>query len=343
MDSDTLTFAQPQWFIAILVLVALVIFRQVATARSAKLLDQLVASRLKAQLLGSLNPGRRMWKFWCFVLGLLGVIVALARPQFGYQEAQTTRKGLDVMFAMDTSRSMLAEDIQPNRMDRAKFAVLDLLEILEGDRIGLIGFAGDSFLQCPLTTDYAAFRRILDEVDTNLLPTGGTNIANAIREALKGFMKSESDNRALVLITDGEELDQDAVAEARKAYDDVGIRIFTMGFGTPDGTKITITENGRKSFVVDQTGQPVISRLNEALLEEIASAAGGFYGRFDGTPSLQRLASDGFGSMTREDIDAREQRRAHEYYQWPLSVGLFLLLIGSAIHETPKKRQVAFA
>ena len=338
MNDDRLLFAHPQWFFACLLLVLVAITRYVSQSRSTKLLDHMVASRLKTQLLAALHPIRRELKFWLFILGLLGVIVALARPQKGFQDTSTTRKGLDVMFALDTSRSMLAEDIQPNRLDRAKFAILDLMEILEGDRIGLVAFAGEAFVQCPLTTDYNAFRRILDEVDTALLPTGGTNIASAIDDALKSFMKSESDNRALILITDGEELDAEATPKAREAHDQQGIRIFTLGFGTPDGTQIRITEDGRTSAVVDQDGNPVVTKLQEELLRTIADAGGGFYSRFEGSETLRRLVTDGFSMMTRQDIDTREQRRAIEHYQWPLSIGIIFLLASLFVHETPRTR-----
>ncbi len=339
MDDDQLTFAEPIWFAALAILVGVILFRVITTRRSTQLLNQLVASRLKEQLLGSVHRGRRATKFWFYIAGLALVIVALARPQMGFQETTATRRGLDVMFAIDTSRSMLAEDIQPNRLDRAKFAILDLLEFLKGDRIGLVGFAGDAYIQCPLTTDYTAFRRILDEVDTNLLPTPGTNIANAVNESLEGFTKSESDNRALILITDGEELDEEAVPIAKKAYEDQGVRVFTLGFGTPSGSQIRYTDDkGQQVVVVDQSRKPVVTKLEEGVLKEVASAAGGFYQRFEGTDSLQRLVSEGLGSMTREDIDSRERRRAIERYQWPLGAGLALLFIGLAIHESPRRR-----
>lgn len=333
---DELIFAQPAWFFASLLLVAVIAIRYVSQSRSHKLIDHLVASRLKAQLLGSLHPIRRELKFWLFIVGLVGVIGAMARPQLGFQDTSTTRKGLDVMFALDTSRSMLAEDVQPNRLDRAKFAILDLMEILEGDRIGLVAFAGGAFLQCPLTTDYAAFRRILEEADTQIIPTGGTNIAGAIKESLKGFMKSESDNRALVLITDGEELDAEAVPAAREAFDTQGVRIFTLGFGTPEGTEIRVTENGQSKVVVDPDGNPVVTKLEEGLLESVADAANGFYSRFEGTPTLRRLVTDGFSRMTREDIDTREQRVPIEHYHWPLSIGLIFMVASLLIHETPR-------
>lgn len=338
MNDDKLLFANPGWFLASLLLALVIAVRYLSQARSAKLIDHMVASRLKDQLLAALHPLRRELKFWLFIIGLLGIIIALARPQKGFQDTSTTRKGLDVVFALDTSRSMLAEDIQPNRLERAKFAVLDLMEILEGDRIGLVAFAGDAFVQCPLTTDYNAFRRILEEADTTLIPTGGTNIAGAIKESLKSFMKSESDNRALVLITDGEELDAEAIPMAREAYDTQGVRIFTMGFGTPEGTQIRITQDGRSSTLVDPDGRAVVSKLQESLLENVADAAGGFYSRFEGTSTLRKLVTDGFSMMTRQDIDTREQRRAIDHFQWPLGIGLVFLLASLAIHETPKRK-----
>ena len=337
MENDSLAFAQPFWFLGLLVLLVVLIIRQCSVAKSHRLLDQLVASRLKDQLIGSLHPLRRLLKFCCLIIGLAGVIVALARPQWGIEDAQSARKGLDVIFALDTSRSMLAEDIEPNRLVRARYAILDLMEILDGDRVGMVAFAGDAYLQCPLTTDYAAFKRILDEADTSILPTGGTNIANAIDEAIKGFSKSESGNRALILITDGEEHDAEALPKAREAYDDNDIRIFTMGFGTPEGTKITITQQGRTGVVQDQNGKPVISKLQENILKEVAEEGGGFYQRFVGSETLQRLAREGLASMTRADIDSRKNRRPIERYQWPLGLGLLFLFAGAAIHESKRK------
>lgn len=337
MTDDRLLFAQPLWFLALVLVLAVIVIRYVTQVQARDRINHLVAGRLKDQLLGSVHQARREVKFWLFIIGILALIVALARPQKGFQEVSTTRKGLDVIFALDTSRSMLAEDIQPNRLDRAKFAILDLMEILEGDRIGLVGFAGDAFLQCPLTTDYAAFSRILDEADTELLPTGGTNIAAAIKTALKGFTKSESDNRALVLITDGEELDAEAVPQAREAYEEQGVRIFTLGFGTPEGTQIEVTIDGRKTTVTDPDGQPVISRLQEMLLKDIADTAGGLYQRFEGRRTLQQLVTQGFATMTREDIDTREQRQPIEHYQWPLGFALLFLIFSLIVHETPRK------
>ena len=336
--AESLVFAHPLWFCAISVVIAVIVLRYLSQARSTKLLGQLVALRLKRQLLGSLYPLRRELKFWLFVIGVLCLIAALARPQLGFERSPTTRRGLDVIFALDTSRSMLAEDIQPNRLDRAKFAILDLMEVLQGDRIGLVVFAGDAFLQCPLTTDYEACKRILEEVDTDLLPTGGTDIANAIEQALKGFMSSETDNRALVLITDGEQLDPGAVPAARKAFDTEGVRIFTLGFGTPEGTQIHITERGRRQVVLDPDGNPVITRLQAKILQDVAAAAGGSYNQFHGTETLERLVTEGFASMTRQHIATREQRRPVEHYYWPLSIGLMFLLASLLVHETPRRR-----
>src|SRR4030095_7657033 len=190
------------------------------------------------------------------------VLISLARPRWGYAYDEVKRKGLDIILAVDTSRSMLSNDVQPNRLERVKLATHDLITQLRGDRIGLIAFAGRAFVQAPLTIDYDAAIESINDLDTKTIPEGGSNISEAIALATQTFGKSAMGNRALVIFTDGEELSGDAVNEAKKAAD-AGVKIFTIGVGTPQGSLIPVTgDDGQTSFVKDSSGQVVKSKLD---------------------------------------------------------------------------------
>ncbi len=173
------------------------------------------------------------------LLGFALAITALAKPQWGYTYEDVKRKGLDLIFAVDTSRSMLSNDVPPSRLQRVKLATQDLLHQLQGDRVGLIAFAGRAFLQAPLTIDYSAAVESINDLDTNTIPEGGSNISAAIDLAVQTFGKSAIGNRALIIFTDGEELSGDAMKTAKAAADG-GVRIFTVGVGTPEGSLIPI-------------------------------------------------------------------------------------------------------
>src|SRR6266436_3708921 len=202
-------------------------------------------------------------RFALQLLGLIFAIVALAQPRWGYTFQNVQRKGLDLLIAVDTSRSMLSNDVQPNRLERVKLAAQDLIEESQGDRIGLIAFAGRAFVQAPLTIDYDAVIESINGLDTKTIPEGGTNISEAIALATRTFGKSATGNRALILFTDGEELTGDAVKAAKDAAD-AGVRIFTIGVGTPEGSLIPVNDdNGNTSFVKDSRGQVVKSKLDE--------------------------------------------------------------------------------
>ena len=195
------------------------------------------------------------------------------QPRWGYAYEDVKRRGLDLVFAVDTSRSMLSNDVSPNRLARVKLATQDLINDLTGDRIGLIAFAGRAFLQAPLTIDYDAAVESINDLDTKTIPEGGTNISEAIALAVQTFGKTATGNRALIIFTDGEELSGNAVKEAKTAAD-AGIRIFTVGVGTAQGSLIPIESENGSAFVKDAKGQVVKSRLDENRLREIAQATG---------------------------------------------------------------------
>jgi len=225
-------FGAPIWFWALLVIPVLALLFARAEQRGIARLREFVSPRLLPQLAATVNRSRRVFRFALLMLGLALAIVSLARPQWGYIYEDVKRKGLDLLFAVDTSRSMLSNDVQPNRLERVKLAAQDLVNQLQGDRVGLIAFAGRAFLQAPLTIDYEAEVESINDLDTKTIPEGGTNISEAINLALNTFGKSAAGNRALIIFTDGEELSGDAAKVAKTAAE-AGMRIFTVGVGTP--------------------------------------------------------------------------------------------------------------
>ena len=230
-----MTFGAPQWLWGLLLIPILIALFIRAEHRGLRRLQEFVSARLLPQLAGTVNRPRRMVRFGLQLLGLSLALVSLAQPRWGYTFQDVKRKGLDLLIAVDTSRSMLSNDVQPDRLERVKLATQDLINELQGDRVGLIAFAGRAFLQAPLTIDYEAVMESINDLDTKTIPEGGTNISSAIDLATQSFGKSAAGNRALIIFTDGEELSGDAVKTAKAAADQ-GVRIFTVGVGTPQGS-----------------------------------------------------------------------------------------------------------
>jgi len=326
-------FAQPVflWGLAAVPLSAVLIFHAERKRREA--LDRLIAARLQPRLAGNVSRARRRWGFVLLVLGLALALVALARPQMGFSWEERKQSGRDIIIAVDTSRSMLANDLLPDRLTRAKLAAQDLLTELEGDRVGLIAFAGSTFLQAPLTADFSAVRESLQELDTEIIPRGGTNLSEAIKAAVDAFGKGESEHRALIIFSDGEELEEDAIAIARANKD--RFRIFTVGLGSPDGSLIPIpAKGGGTEFLKDEQGQYVKSRLDEKRMREVAEAAGGFYTLLrNGPAEMHQIVRDGLGNMKERETDAHFSKQPIERYQWPLAAAIVAIVTALLLGE----------
>src|SRR5438105_3742041 len=332
-------FAAPVWLWALLVIPFLALLFARAEQRGIARLREFVSPRLLPQLAATVNRSRRVLRFGVLMLGVALAIVSLARPQVGYIYQDVKRKGLDLLFAIDTSRSMLSNDVQPNRLERVKLATQDLVNQLQGDRAGLIAFAGRAFLQAPLTIDYEAEVESINDLDTKTIPEGGTNISEAINLAVQTFGKSAAGNRALIIFTDGEELIGDAV-KAAKAATEAGVKIFTVGVGTPQGSLIPVNgDDGGTAFVKDSAGQVVKSKLNEKRLREIAEATGGFYLHLEtGPQTMAQLYSQGLANMKAAEIDARLSRTPIERYEWPLAAAILALTMSILIAERKRVR-----
>jgi Ca-activated chloride channel homolog len=338
-----MSFGAPQWLWGLLLIPLLIALFIRSEQRGLKRLQEFVSARLLPRLAGTVNRPRRILRFALQLLGLALAIVSLAQPRWGYTFEDVKRKGLDLLIAVDTSRSMLSNDVQPNRLDRVKLAIQDLISQLQGDRVGLIAFAGRAFLQAPLTIDYDAVVEALTDLDTKTIPEGGTNISSAITLATQSFGKSALGNRALVIFTDGEELSGDAVKTAKEAAD-AGVRIFTVGVGTPQGSLIPVTgDDGQTSFVKDSAGQVVKSKLDDKRLREIAQATGGFYLHLENGPrSVQQIQNEGLAKMQAAEMDVRLSRRPIERYEWPLGAALIALALSILIPERKRARQKVY-
>ena len=335
-----MSFGLPMWLWGLLLVPICALLFFSAERRAALRLHAFVSPRLFTQLAGTVNRFARLLKYALLLVALACAFVALAQPRWGYTYDEKKRKGLDLIFAVDTSRSMLSNDVQPNRLERVKLATQDLVNELQGDRVGLIAFAGRAFVQAPLTIDYGAAVDSINDLDTKTIPEGGTNISEAINLAVQTYGKSAVGNRALVIFTDGEELSGDA-AKAAKAAADSGVRIFTVGVGTSEGSLIPVSgDDGGTAFVKDSKGQVVKSKLDEKRLREMAETTGGFYLHLENGPrTMRQLIDQGISKMQAGDIDVRLSRRPIERYEWPLGAAILALSVAMLINDRKKPRR----
>jgi len=281
-----------------------------------RLICQFVQSRLLANLTVGVSATRQKIRIGLLIASIMLLGVALARPQWGFDWEEAKQRGLDVVVAIDTSKSMLAEDVAPNRLARAKLAALDLKKLAKTDRVGLVAFAGSAFLQCPLSFDDEAFRQSVNALDVNIIPQGGTAVAEAIQTAQAAFKEKSDNYKVLVLFTDGEDHDGHALESARSAARE-GMRIFTVGIGSANGEMLRITDaRGRSDWIKDEQGHAVKSHLNDKLLRDIAQATGGFYMLLSGANAMELLYERGLEPLPKTERSTNRLKRYHERYKW---------------------------
>lgn len=286
--------------------------------------NALVSTFMATRLAPPPSPLRRLWQLILFMTGLLLSLIAAARPQWGLRDENVYQKGRDLLIVLDVSRSMLATDVHPSRLGRAKVDLLDLVKQVRGDRIGLLAFRGHSILLCPMTTDYGFLTQVLEGAGIDSAPAGETNIGEAIEEALKTFDTESGTHRAIVLVSDGEDLAGRMESAIQKAREQ-GVTIFTVGFGSPEGSQLP-TEPGRKDVLIHQ-GSPVVSRLNHELLSDLATRTGGAYVPVGlANVKLGDLYRDHLSRITARDLEESIQRRYIERYQLFLSIGALCFL-----------------
>jgi Ca-activated chloride channel family protein len=266
-------------------------------------------------------------KFIILLTAFIFFVVGIADPQVGSRLEKVKRTGIDLFLVLDVSNSMLAEDIRPNRLDRAKMAIDRLVDRLQGDRIGIVVFAGHAYKQLPLTTDYAAAKLFLSAVDTKIVPTQGTAIGEAINMAVQSFDDNKH-NKAIVVITDGENHEDDAV-DAAKAAAEKGIKVFTIGMGLPEGAPIPLYDrNGnRLGYKKDRQGKTVVTRLDEDMLRQIAAAGGGSYVRANNATTGLSKVLDDINKIQKQEIETRQFTDYEDRFQIFLAMALILLFL----------------
>jgi len=332
-------FAQPNFILFILASCALVLFYIWAFAARERMREKFAQKGLLSELLAGVDPARQRLKAVLMVAGLCFCFFALMRPQWGFKWQEVKHKGLDIIIALDTSKSMLAADIKPSRLERAKLAIGDFVRNLKGDRIGLVAFAGSAFLECPLTVDYGGFMLSLENVDTDIIPRGGTSISSAIREAMRAYPAGESKDKVLIIITDGEDHEGDPLKLAEEAKKQ-GIIICCIGIGTKEGELIFVQgHDNTKEFLKDSQGNAVKSRLNESVLEKIALDTGGTYIHASNTEfGLELLYNEKLSKLQKREFEAKMSKLYVERFQIFLFIGLVALLVELGISDVRKMR-----
>jgi Ca-activated chloride channel family protein len=297
----------------------------VYTHRKRRQLTEFGDSELMAQLMPDASKSRPVVKFGILMFAMALLIVAVARPQYGQKEKSVKRQGCEVMVALDISNSMLAEDVSPNRLDRAKQMLSKMMDGMVDDKVGLIVFAGEAFTQLPITCDYVSAKMFLNTISPSLIATQGTAIGAALQRAIVSFGEQESDaGRAIILITDGENHEDDAIAAANKARE-LGIKVLVVGIGKPEGSPIP--KPGTNDYFKDRSGQVVVSRLNEEMCQQIAQAGQGIYVRCDNTNTALRSLQKELEEVATAELETTVYADYNEQYQSFVLVALLLLVV----------------
>ena len=317
-------FEEPAYLYLLLLLPLLAAFYLYSNYRRRKAIRKLGDPILMAQLMPDVSKYRPDVKFWMVfvVIGLFSVL--LARPQFGSKLETVKRQGVEVMIALDISNSMLAQDVQPSRLQKAKRLVAQLVDKMQNDKVGMIVFAGDAFTQLPITSDYISAKMFLESIDPSLISKQGTAIGAAINLAARSFTPQEGVGRAIVVITDGENHEGGAVEAAKEAAKK-GIQVNVLGVGLPDGAPIPI--EGSNDFRRDREGNVIVTRLNEAMCQEIAKEGNGIYVRVDNSNSAQKAINQEINKMAKSDVESKVYTDYNEQFQVIAWMILLLLLV----------------
>lgn len=315
-------FANPYILYLLLIIPAAIVLFIFAQMRRRRRLERFASSSLLAQLTPSASPARLRTKFVLYSLALAFLILAAARPQVGSKLREEHQKGIEMMLVVDVSNSMLAEDFEPNRLDRTKFAIDRVVESMKQDRIGVVAFAGEAQVQLPITSDYRMARAFARKLSPQMVRTQGTDLGAAIKLASMSFSSQSEGSRVMILITDGENHESDAL-EAAQAAAEKGIAIYTIGIGTPEGAPVMIGGE----YLTDENGDMVVSKLDEKMLQEIASATGGAYVRATKQSIGLKEIVDRLKELDESDLATTRFEAFDEQFQYPLVVALLLLLI----------------
>ena len=330
-----INFAQAQYLFLLLLIPFFFLVQALVLRLRRRRIRKFGDEKLVAQLMPSYAKAKVWVRLTLFSLGFFFFVIGLSRPQIGAKLKEHETKGAEIMIALDVSNSMLAEDYSPNRLERAKLAISRLVDKLRDDRIGLIVFAGNSFVQLPITTDYVSAKMFMNSISTESVPVQGTAIGEAINTAMRSFSSQSEKSRAIIVITDGENHEDDPVAAAKQAAD-MGVRVFTIGVGSPEGKPIPMDGE----LLKDKDGNIVVTRLDDKVLQEVAQAGNGLYVRagnseFGLNPiieDIRRMEDEKYSSIVFEEYD--------EQFMYFLAIALFFFVIEILVGDRRSKRHL---
>lgn len=330
-------FANPVFLYLLLLLPVLILLYIINEVRKRKALKRLGDVNLVSRLVPEMSTVRPAIKFILQLIAVSAGIIMLSRPQFGSKIEDIKKQGVEVIIALDVSNSMLAQDIQPDRLTRAKQAISRLVDNLDNDKIGLIVFAGDAYIQIPVTTDYISAKMFLSSINPNMVPKQGTAIGAAIDLGIRSFSPGEGKSKAMIIITDGENHEDDPVKEAEEASK-AGIVIHTLGIGSTEGVPIPILINGKRDYLKDADGNTVVTKLDEEILKKIALSTNGNYVRASNSNIGLDEIFNGIKRMKKQDLESTMYTEYNDQFQIFAAIAFFLLLADFIIMERKNRR-----
>lgn len=330
-------FANPVFLYLLLLLPVLILLYIINEVRKRKALKRLGDVNLVSRLVPEMSTVRPAIKFILQLIAVSAGIIILSRPQFGSKIEDIKKQGVEVIIALDVSNSMLAEDIQPDRLTRAKQAISRLVDNLDNDKIGLIVFAGDAYIQIPVTTDYISAKMFLSSINPNMVPKQGTAIGAAIDLGIRSFSPGEGKSKAMIIITDGENHEDDPLKAAEEASK-AGIVIHTLGIGSTEGVPIPMIINGKRDYLKDADGNTVVTKLDEEILKKIALSTNGNYVRASNSNIGLDEIFNGIKKMKKQDLESTMYTEYNDQFQIFAAITLFLLLADFIIMERKNRR-----
>ncbi|WP_423127328.1 vWA domain-containing protein [Gaoshiqia sp. Z1-71] len=329
-------FANNEYLYALAIIPMLLLVFVLTRLHRRRALAKFGQKEIVDQLMPNVSKNRPFIKFFVWLLAISSVILAIARPQFGSKLKTEKRTGVELIIALDVSNSMMAEDIQPNRLERSKRAISRLVDNLNNDKIGLIVFAGDAYTQLPITSDYSSAKLFLNAVSTNIVPRQGTAIGAAINLAVNSFSPQFQGNKAIIIITDGENHEDDAIGAATAAAGN-GIIVHTIGMGLPQGAPIPVIRNGQRDYRKDKDGQVVITKLDEPMLQKIAASGNGIYVRANNAQVGLNTLFNEINKMEEAELESLVYSEYEDQFQWFIGLALLFILLDFLILERKNK------
>ena len=330
-------FHNPEYLYLLILIPVLIVIMVLNSRMTKKKLRAAGEKHLIKGLIPEFSFFRKNLKFFFQLMAFMLMTLILARPQFGSRLEEIKKEGVEVIIALDVSNSMLAEDIQPNRLERAKQAISSLVDRLQNDKIGLIVFAGDAYTQLPVTTDYVSAKMFLSSISPGIVPKQGTSLASAINLGVSSFSPAMDESKALIIITDGENHEEDPVPLAEQASEK-GVVIHTIGIGSSSGVPVPVVNNGRRDYLKDNEGNTVITRLDENILKEIAFATGGKYVRASNTNIGLNTIFNEISSMKQQELEGTMYTEYDDQFQVLVALVLFLLVVDVTIMERRNRK-----